>query len=81
MSDGDPIAWLLIEPGWKVVGSDGNEIGSVVRIDADEQKDIFSGLELRAGLLGGTRYVASERVARIVEGRIELDVTADALEE
>jgi hypothetical protein len=79
MSD-DPVSWLLIEPGWKVVGADGEEIGTVERVDADEQKDIFSGLELRSGLFGGTRYVASEHVTRIVEGRIELDVTRDALD-
>jgi hypothetical protein len=80
MSD-DPVSWLLIEPGWKVVGSDGAEVGTVARIDADEQKDIFSGLELRTGLLGGTRYVAAEHVTRIVEGTIELDVTGDELDE
>jgi hypothetical protein len=77
----DPVSWLLIEPGWKVVGSDGEEVGTVARLDADEQKDIFSGLELRSGLLGGTRYVAAEHVTRIVEGTIELDVTGDALGE
>jgi hypothetical protein len=77
----DPVSWLLIEPGWKVVDSAGEEIGTVASVDADEQKDIFSGLEVRTGLLGGTRYVASEHVARIVEGTIELDVTADALDE
>lgn len=80
MSD-DPVSWFLIEAGWKVVGSDGEDVGTVSRIDADVQKDIFSGLEVRHGLLGGTRYVAAERVARIVEGRIELDTTGDALHE
>ncbi len=77
----DPVSWLLIEPGWKVVGSDGEAIGHVTSVDADEQKDIFSGLELRTGLLGGKRYVPSERVAGIVEGEIALDVTGDALQE
>lgn len=77
----DPVSWLLIEAGWKVVDSAGEELGSVTHVDADEQKDIFSGLELRTGLLGGTRFVAAERVARIVEGTIELDVTGDALDE
>jgi hypothetical protein len=77
----DPVSWLLIEPGWKVVDAAGEELGSVARVDADEQKDIFSGLEVRTGLLSGTRYVPAERVARIVEGRIELDTTADALDD
>ena len=69
----DPVSWLLIEPGWRVVTAGGEELGTVARVDADEQKDIFSGLEVRTGLLGGTEYVAAERVARIVEGTITLD--------
>lgn len=78
MEGRDPVSWLLIEPGWKVVGADGDEVGTVERVDADEEKDIFSGLELRTGLLG-SRYVPAERVKGIVEGRIELDVAADDL--
>ena len=68
----DPVSWLLIEPGWRVVGADGDELGTVTRVDADEQKDIFSGLEIRTGLLGGSQYVAAERVGRIVDGQITL---------
>jgi hypothetical protein len=68
----DPVSWLLIEPGWRVVGADGKELGTVTRIDADQQKDIFSGLEIRSGVLGGTEYVPAERVAEIVDGTITL---------
>ena len=67
-----PVSWLLIEPGWRVVDANGEEVGTVSRVDADEQKDIFSGLELRTGLLGGSEYVPSERVATIVDGQITL---------
>jgi sporulation protein YlmC with PRC-barrel domain len=77
----EPVSWLLIEPGWKVVGSDGKEIGKVAEVDADLQADIFSGLELRQGVLGSKLYVPAEHVKLITEGRIELDVTADAREE
>jgi hypothetical protein len=77
----DPVSWLLIENGWTVVGSDGEEVGTVSRVDADEQKDIFSGLEVRTGMLGGSRYVPAERVARIEDGRIELDGPGSSLDE
>jgi sporulation protein YlmC with PRC-barrel domain len=77
----DPVSWLLIEPGWKVVGADGKEIGKVAEVDADLQADIFSGLELRQGVLGPKLYVPAEHVKLITDGQIELDVTADALEE
>ena len=75
----DPVSWLLIERGWKVVGADGDELGHVVEVDADEEKDIFSGLSVRTSRLGGTQYVPSERVARITEGCVSLDVNADEL--
>ena len=66
----DPVSWLMIEPGWAVVGSDGEEIGSVSRFDADESNATSSdGLEVSTGLLGAARYVPAERVARIFEGR------------
>ncbi len=29
MNAGDPVSWLMIEPHWHVVGSDGNDIGHV----------------------------------------------------
>lgn len=77
----DPVSWLLIERGWKVLGSDGDEIGHVTTIDADEEKDIFSGLMVKAGMLGAARYVPSERVREITEGCIHLDVTADELQD
>ena len=74
----DPVSWLMIEQGWSVVGSDGEEIGKVAAIDGDAERDIFSGLELRKGLLASTR-VPAERVRAITDGRIELDVTAAEL--
>ena len=62
----DPVSWLLIEPGWEVVDASGERVGRVKSIDANENADIFSGLELDSG------YVPAERVIEIVEGRITL---------
>jgi uncharacterized protein YrrD len=80
MTEPEPVSYLLIEPGWEVAGADGAEIGKVVEVDADLQGDIFSGLEVRKGLLRKV-YVPAEHVKLITEGRIELDVSADELEE
>ena len=68
----DPVSWLLIEHGWNVVGPAGEELGSVAEVVGDTGKDIFNGLSVAAGLLRRPRYVPSEQVARIVEGRVEL---------
>jgi hypothetical protein len=77
---GEPVAWLVIEPGWSVVAADGSEIGKVDEIVGDSGKDIFNGLSVSAGLLGRPKYVPAERVAEIVEGEVRLDLPADALD-
>ena len=73
----DPVSWFLIEPGWHVVSSDGSDLGKVHEVIGDSGKDIFNGIAVSPGLLRGSRYVPSERVAQIVDGRVELDLRAD----
>jgi hypothetical protein len=74
----DPVSWLVVEAGWKVVGSDGEEIGKVDEVVGDTGDDIFNGLAVSTGLLGKPKYVPAERVAEIVEGEIRLDLPASA---
>ena len=31
----DPVSWLLVEPGWKVVASEGSEVGKVDEVVGD----------------------------------------------
>jgi uncharacterized protein YrrD len=76
----DPVAWSMIEHGWKVVGRDGEELGSVHEVIGDSNADIFNGLTMQSGLLKKTRYVPAERVAEIVEGQITLDLDEAELE-
>jgi hypothetical protein len=73
----DPVSWLVVEPGWDVVGRDGEEIGQVEEIVGDTGEDIFNGLSVSSGLLGRPKYVPAERVAEIVEGEVRLDLSAD----
>jgi hypothetical protein len=76
----DPVSWLVVEPGWSVVGRDGTEIGKVEEVIGDSGEDIFNGLSVSSSLLGKPKYVPSERVAGIVEGEIRLDLPAEAIE-
>jgi sporulation protein YlmC with PRC-barrel domain len=76
MSD-DPVSWFLIEKGWDVVGRDGRELGTVHEVVGDTDKDIFNGLAVSPGFLRSARYVPAERVGRIIEGRVELDLDRD----
>ena len=76
----DPVAWKVVEHGWSVVGRDGDELGTVHEVVGDANVDIFNGLTIHHGLLKRPRYVPSERVAEIVEGRVVLDIAEDELE-
>ena len=75
----DPVSWFLIEPGWKVVDQAGKEIGHVEEVVGDSGEDIFNGLGVSTGLSRRPRYVPSERVQEITEGRVRLGLTADEL--
>jgi uncharacterized protein YrrD len=68
---------MLIEAGWKVIGRDGEQLGSVHEVIGDSNADIFNGLAVSPGMLRGSRYVPAERVAGIVDGQVELDFDAD----
>ena len=80
MSDSDPVSWFLIEPGWKVFDAGGDEIGSVDEVVGDSSDDIFNGLSVSTSLLGRPRYVPSEQVGSITEGRIQLTLSKEQVE-
>ena len=68
---GDPVSWLLIEPGWPVYDARGEKVGKVEEVLADEQADIFHGLLVERAL-GDDEEVLAERVAEIHEGHLHL---------
>jgi hypothetical protein len=81
MSQGaDPVSWLMIEPGWKVFDAEGDEIGSIDEVVGDSSDDIFNGLSISMSLLGRPRYVPSEQVGAITEGRVTLKLSREAVE-
>jgi len=68
----DPVSWLVIEPGWEVVGADGESVGKVHEVVGDPDRDIFDGLQVSEGLLGQAQYVPAEDVGEITKGRVQL---------
>jgi hypothetical protein len=76
----DPVAWKVIDDGWKVVDANGEDVGTVSEVVGDLAADIFSGLEVSTGLLGGKTFVSSDNVGEIVEGRVQLKLTKAALD-
>jgi hypothetical protein len=76
----DPVSWLLITRGWRVVSSDGAYAGDVEEVVGDQSADIFNGLSVRTAALTVPRYVAAEQVSSIVDGEVRLSLTLAALE-
>jgi len=68
----DPVSWFLIEPGWEVVGADGESVGKVHEVVGDPGRDIFDGLQVIAGILAEAQYVPAEEVGQITVGRVQL---------
>jgi sporulation protein YlmC with PRC-barrel domain len=77
VSESDPVAWFLIEPGWKVIDSEGNHVGHVEEVEGDPNADIFNGLLISTGLFGGSRYVPAEQIGLITQDGLHLTLNRD----
>jgi hypothetical protein len=69
---GDPISYLVLEEGTPVLTSDGEQIGTVEHVLADEEADVFDGLVLDVG--GGHRFADAPLVDSIHERAVTLTV-------
>ena len=76
-----PISWMTLDAGIRIAASDGVEVGRVHEVIADRQKDIFSGITFRDGVLGGVRFVPAALIDRITEDEVVLTVAGADAEE
>jgi hypothetical protein len=77
----DPVSWLMIETGWKVLAADGTEVGKVDEVAGDSSADIFDGLAVATSALRKPRYVPAEEIASIEPGIVRLRLTRDQAEQ
>ena len=77
----DPVSWLLIRPGWKVVAADGAEVGEVDEVAGDDTEDLFDGLAGATSAFGKPRYVLSEQVGDITERVVRLTISRAQFEQ
>jgi hypothetical protein len=75
-----PIAWLVLEPGHKVVDANGDHVGQVEEILGDTVADIFDGLAVSTGLMGKPMYVPAEVVGSIDTEAVHLTVPRQEVE-
>jgi hypothetical protein len=76
VSVADPTSWLALEPGWRVVTADGEELGKVDEVLGEKTLDIFDGLTVAGGLLAKPKYVPAELVDRIDTEAVHLTISA-----
>jgi hypothetical protein len=78
---GPPVAYLALEEGTAVYGSDGEHVGAVQHVLAAEDADIFDGLviDIRSGP-GGLRFVDAPQVADMHERGVVLAVDSSAVD-
>ena len=77
MSEGFELAWTDVQEGWRVLASDGSDVGKVKQLVGDRESDIFEGFEVDVQTIGPDRFVSFEHVVGIAEGHIRLDLSPD----
>lgn len=78
---GQPIAWMALNAGTRIVTTDGEELGRVHEVIADRQKDIFSGVTFRDGVLSGERFVPAGTIDTITTEEVRLTVSSEEAEQ
>jgi sporulation protein YlmC with PRC-barrel domain len=76
MAEERSIAWLALQPGTAIVGSDGEQVGKVGEVIADREKDIFSGVTFKPGLMDSALFIPAERIADLTDTEVTLTIPA-----
>lgn len=77
---GETLAWRTIKPGHTVFDRDGADIGTVARVLADDNADIFHGVSVKRGVLGPELEITADRIDHIDTDALHTSVAANELE-
>ena len=72
---GAPVSYLALEEGTAVLAADGEAVGHVAHVLADEEQDIFDGIVIAHGV-GRHTFADAEQVAAIHERGVTLTIAA-----
>jgi uncharacterized protein YrrD len=80
-SDG-PVSYRTLKTGTDVISADGERVGAVEHVLADEEADIFDGIVIDVGIgPGGLHFVDAPQVAELREDGVVLAVSAADVEQ
>jgi hypothetical protein len=74
---GDPISYLILQVGTPCYTSDGQTVGTVKRVLAVPEDDIYDGLILHTD--DGERFIDADHATKLYENGVVLEVSADEL--
>jgi hypothetical protein len=74
---GEPISYLVLQPGTPAYTSDDRLVGTVKRLLAVPDDDIYDGLILHTD--DGERFVDADHASRLYEHGVVLDISSDEL--
>jgi sporulation protein YlmC with PRC-barrel domain len=79
---GEPIAYAVLAAGTEVVSSDGDVVGKVQHVLADEAEDVFDGIVIETDRgPGGSHFADADQVSAIYERAVVLTVPTAAVED
>ena len=70
--DGQQIGYKVLPRGTPVISSDGEQVGTVLRVLDNARENIFDGIVIRTR--DGRRFVDAPEVARITDRRVTLTI-------
>jgi sporulation protein YlmC with PRC-barrel domain len=76
---GRRIAYLALKPGTPVYDNEGTRVGTVERVLAAPEEDIFEGILVGIGMTD-RRFVEADLVGDLYEHRVELKLSSQQLE-
>ena len=81
MDYGEPSSYLALERGVDVISSDGDRIGVVEHVLADESEDVFDGIVIDTRLgPSGVVFADASQVAEVREKAVLLSIGTSAAE-
>ncbi|MGH2874473.1 MAG: PRC-barrel domain-containing protein [Solirubrobacteraceae bacterium] len=81
MELGMPISYEVLKHGTPVLSSDGEQIGTVVHVLADEGEDVFDGIVIAEHLVSGHRFADADEIESIHERGVVLKLDRDECEQ
>jgi sporulation protein YlmC with PRC-barrel domain len=82
MDYGEPTSYMTVKEGTEVVSSEGEKVGTVQHVLADEEEDVFDGIVIDTHLgPGGLHFVDAPQVGECFEGAVQLSIPASEVPE